>query len=228
MRIFTGFKDAFNEIRRDLGEMGIPVETQTMQNKDIAGDDDFRTKELQNYIYCVTHPSINDIDSTQPWAHEEWKERWGGINGRPVNPGEAWKYRKHIWTEFLDDNGQFDYTYSERFSKESQVINVIRRLQEDNYSRQLYVAMWTPEDSARLGVLRVPCSLGWLFQFRRGKLDITYFMRSCDFHTHFYNDVYLSMQLLHYVAHNANLPPGKFTHFMGSLHIYEKDLGHVF
>ena len=53
-------------------------------------------------------------------------------------------------------------------------------------------------------------------------------MRSCDFSTHFANDVYLAIKLLEYVAELTGYEVGNFTHTIFSLHIYKKDLKGVF
>ena len=53
-------------------------------------------------------------------------------------------------------------------------------------------------------------------------------MRSCDFVTHFTNDVYLAIKFLEWVAEKANYPVGNFTHTIFSLHIYKKDTKGVF
>ena len=55
-----------------------------------------------------------------------------------------------------------------------------------------------------------------------------YVMRSCDFNTHFVNDVYLAIKLLEYVANEVGMEVGSFTHTMFSLHVYKKDLKNVF
>ena len=227
MRIFSDFPEAFNEIRRDLKEMGLPVETQTMQDKLIQPGDNLDTVELMNYIYTVTNPDIADLKPTRPWVENEWHERRSGIYGDSINPGIAWRSRADTWEEFLH-NGEFSYTYADRFSSYKQVLSIIRRLKEDKFSRQLYISMWASADSAKLGVERVPCSLGWHFLYRGGQLHMTYFMRSCDFATHFQNDVYLSMKLLMHVALACDLPMGRFTQFMSSLHVYTRDVEDVF
>lgn len=227
MRIFTTFSEAFGEIARDLKEMGITTRTQTMQDKDISNDPDFETLELLNYVYTVTKPELSDLKPTQPWADAEWHERQSGIHGYKINPGLAYKLREELWNEFLHDN-TFAYTYSERWAKNDQVLRIINRLKEDPYSRQLYLTMWEAEDSTNFGTKRVPCSLGWHFMYRGDQLNMTYFMRSCDFAVHFHNDVYLALKLMKYVADCAGLKPGQFSQFMSSLHVYKKDVKDVF
>lgn len=230
MRIFATFQEAFNEIKRELGEMGIDVHTKTMQDKNIENDPNYATKELQFYSYRVLNPRLEDIDTPTPeWAIAEWEERKAGIEGKPVNPGEAYKLRDSVWNEFLHE-GKFAYSYSEQFAQDNQVQNVIKALINDPLTRQANIAMWDTEDSKWLGsaTKRVPCSLNWLFQYRDGKLNMEYNMRSCDFATHFKNDVYEAFSLQKYVAEKTNLPVGDFIHHIASFHVYQKDVKDVF
>lgn len=226
MRIYKNFSEAVNEIRRDLAEMGIDVHPDTMQDKFVGDSEEYDTKELQNYIYTVINPaeSLCQLNPTQPWADGEFFER---TSNTPMNPGEAYKLRDDVWNEFLHD-GKFSYTYPERmYLKLERVIE--EALRHPN-SRQLYLSIWDPKvDTYRAGEqVRIPCSLGYLFQIRRGQLDITYFMRSCDFVTHFQNDVYLATKLMIYVAKRLGVKPGNFTHYVGSMHVYKKDVKDVF
>ena len=46
--------------------------------------------------------------------------------------------------------------------------------------------------------------------------------------THFQNDVYLAVRMLKYVASETGLPVGTFTHWLGSLHTFRKDMAFVF
>ena len=252
MRIFKTFPEAFNEIQRDLREMGIHVDNTHMQDKQGS----FPTYELYNYGYTVLEPSLDDLKPVQPWCDEEWKDRFRGIKGDGLNPGRSWNWREDdhmIWADYLEAEGVplekgvtpadwkrenaergyepflFAYTYSERFAINQQVLRIIRELRNNPNSRQLYVSLWDPHhDAERLGKRRVPCSLGWHFMFRNELLHVTYFMRSCDFVTHFHNDCWLTLKLLHYVADCADMKPGRFSHFINSFHVYEKDVKNVY
>ena len=229
MRIYMNWNEAYEEIKRDLAEMGINVYPKTMQDKYIEGNEDYATKELQNYCYTILNAKSEDVKSSsiQPWADEEFKERINPYGN--VNPGTAYKLRQEIWNEYMHD-GKFAYSYNERFFRNRQLNKIIARLQEDHDSRQLWLSVWDlNEDVDKLGgISRVPCSLGYNFQFREGKLNIHYVMRSCDFNTHFPNDVYLAIRLLEYVAERCNMEVGNFTHTMFSLHVYKKDVSDVF
>lgn len=229
MRIYMNWNEAYEEIKRDLAEMGINVYPKTMQDKYVEGNEDYATKELQNYCYTILNAKSEDVKSSsiQPWADEEFKERINPYGN--VNPGTAYKLREEIWNEYMHD-GKFAYSYNERFFRNRQLDKIIARLQDDHDSRQLWLSVWDlNEDVDKLGgISRVPCSLGYNFQFREGKLNIHYVMCSCDFNTHFPNDVYLAIKLLEYVAERCGMEVGNFTHTMFSLHVYKKDVSDVF
>jgi len=245
MRILKNFREAEGEIKRDLKEMGLQIVANRMQDK--TGD--FNTLELINYGYTILEPRLEDLNPVMPWAEVEWVERRQGIEGNPVNPGRSFAHRTNVWDEFIEIDGrpvpagkkwtdepvpvgsitQMAYTYPERFAMNWQVRKIIYELRNHPASRQLFVSMWDPhQDIDRIGDRRVPCSLGWHFMLRDGKLHMTYYMRSCDFMTHWHNDCWLALKLLHYVAKAAGVEPGQYCQFINSFHVYEKDVEDVF
>jgi thymidylate synthase len=226
MRIYKDFITAINEIERDVAEMGIDIQPESMQDKVLNGDENYATKELQNYIYTVVNASnsINDLEVSRPWVDLEFVER---INCKGANPGEAYKAREEVWNEFLH-GGKFAYSYGERIG--FNLLRIVNEIRLRPNSRQLYLSIWDREKDIRGmgGSFRIPCSLGYLFQVRNGQLDITYFMRSCDLKTHMQNDIYLAVKLMMWVAEITYYKPGNFTHYIGSLHVYKKDTEGVF
>ena len=233
MRIYQHFAEAYSEIQRDLAEMGIRLHPKTYQDQHVEHDPGFDMLELQNYAYTILNPDPTAINTTQPWANAEWEERVEGINGKPVNPGEAYKLRANVWETFLHQNPDspalFAYTYAERFANCSQVRYVLEALQNDQDSRQGWISMWQSYDSMSLGgKSRVPCSLGWQLQIRGGSLHIHYIQRSADFVTHFQNDVFMSMMLHRYCAKQLGVPVGRYAHTIFSMHMFKKDAEGVF
>lgn len=243
MRIYTNAQEMVEEVKRDLAEMGIVVRPATMQDKYVKGNPDYETKELQNYSYCLLNAKSQDIPGvTQPWADAEFEERvtdpwerdWEGkriLFQTPefINPGEAWKLREEVWSEYMHE-GKLAYTYNELLWNNDQLTKIMNRLKKDPDSRQLWISLWNPDKDPDFlgGVSRVPCSLGYGLQVRDGKLNLHYVMRSCDFVTHFRNDVYLAIKFLEWVAEKTGYPVGDFTHTMFSCHVYNKDIQGVF
>ena len=256
MRIYQNFPEAFNEVKRDLMEMGVDVWPKTVHDKKIEDLDAYATKELMNYGYTVVEPKLEEIPTPNPvWCETEWKDRRNGIDGVADLLGTSFDIRKEsagdviTWSDLLEVGMRpigfgddpfpkgideklpitFSYSYGERLATNLQVWQVIKRLRVDPESRQLYVSIWDPRiDSDRLGSRRVPCSLGYHFLYRAGALHITYTMRSCELGTHFYNDVWMAMKLLHFVCEQTGLKPGRFTQFINSFHCYRKNLKNVF
>jgi thymidylate synthase len=245
--------EALREVERDLWEMGIDVHPQTMQDKKIAGDDDYMTKEVQSYGFMVTGPASarherlddvkdmvdymyngNGADSVMEYILLEFKDR---IGGKPLNPGNSYKARRDVWNEFLH-GGQFHYTYSERMS--FQVQKVLDELRVRPESRQGVINIHSNicpsirygnthigkslDFSNMGGTGRIPCSMYYQVMIRNNHVDLIYTMRSCDFLTHFPVDFSLALMLQEWYADCLGYDIGTFTYFTGSLHAYHKDM----
>lgn len=108
--------------------------------------------------------------------------------------------------------------------------DVVQLLASDPYTRQAYLPVWFPEDTGG-GSKRAPCTIGYHFLMRDGKLDINYHIRSCDFVRHFRDDLYLAVRLLLWMLESCRLcsrdwndvTPGMFIMQIGSLHIFRND-----
>ena len=73
----------------------------------------------------------------------------------------------------------------------------------------------------------MPCSLGYHFLYRDNALSVYYYLRSCDIVRHFRDDLYLTAQLLRYVADEVKLPVGNMTTHISSLHCFVNDWNSV-
>jgi len=235
MRIYGDCKQLMSEIFRDVLEMGIRVHPHSMQNKVVVGDDNFSTMEITNYDYCLLSLKEEDFlflfDPTcREWIQHEILERVGPI---PVNPGEAYKIRPHVWDQFLVD-GKFDYTYSERIAGKGTFHKIANEIRVNPDSRQLLMAIWDREDIKSIGgKKRIPCSIYYQFMVREGQLNIIYNQRSADVVTHFGNDVWLAHAMMRSMVVAVNSFPeykevplreGYLYHNIGSLHVYKRDL----
>ena len=220
-RIFKNCKEAINEIKRDIHEMGIKVHPHSMQNKIVKDDPNYETQEVQNYSFTILDTTDkndivgNDLD----WCKAEFKERVVYCN-KFTNPGKAWLLRKSTWEPFLVD-GKMDYTYNARISGEDQLELVIAELKRNPDTRQAIIQIHEPHDALFMGgTRRIPCSLCYQLMIRNGKLDIIYMMRSSDFNSHFKNDIWLADELRRYISDATHIPVGLFMMNISSLHIY--------
>lgn len=107
-------------------------------------------------------------------------------------------------------------------------------LANEPLTRQAYLPVWFPEDlTASKLHKRVPCTLGYHFIMRNGAMDVTYYIRSCDYARHFRDDVYLTIRLLLWVLEQCRLAcpeqswdkvqPGRLTMHITSFHMFEAD-----
>jgi thymidylate synthase len=227
MRYYQNARELYSEMMRDLWELGSIVKPKSYQNKNIEGDDKFITKELQNYSYRLL--ALPDPDNlfllshpdSKEWCLQEFGER---VNPHAGNPGEAWKIRKDEWEPLLNDEGRMDYTYSERINYNNAIQDIITELKRNSDTRQAWLPIFHPKDIARLGGKgRIPCSLGYFFSVRNGKLNLTYVQRSADLVMHFGNDIWLAWMMKTYIASMVGVEPGFLEHIIFSLHSYKRD-----
>jgi len=257
MRIYTNPLEAARETERDLFEMGISVQPQTMQDKDVRDNSDYKTLEIRGYGFKIVdwHFSLKELkllmghffpekyDDALTYIVNEFQER---VSGTPTNPGNSYKSRQNLWSEFMH-KGKFAYTYSERMY--AQVWQTLNELTKNPESRQgiinihSNICAWArdtmlathPANECNIvndsidrintgGSGRIPCSMYYQIMIRENKLDLIYTMRSCDLLVHFPIDMGLALCLLDYFADKLGLGYGTFTYFTGSLHAYQKDM----
>ncbi len=227
MRVYQNIHEMYDEVQRDLKEMGVIYTSATVQDKQVNEP----TKELYNYAYVLTgwadltrecHAKGIHMD----WLYAEEKDRLAWSQ-EPKNPGRAWEYNVNFWGQFMRD-GRFAYTYAERLHP--QIPHVIHELRQRSNTRQAILTMYDQhQDIMNFGGRdRIPCSMHYQFLIRQGELHMNYVMRSCDFHRFFLSDVYHALSLMNSIAQEVQRPLGTFTHFIGSLHAFEKDMENVF
>jgi hypothetical protein len=109
---------------------------------------------------------------------------------------------------------------------------LVRDLAAEPDTRQAYLPVWFPEDTGDAHKGRKPCTLGYHFIMRNSKIDVVYYLRSCDFAHHFRDDVYLTIRLLHWVLTECrrinpeawkNVQMGKLVMQITSLHMFIND-----
>ncbi len=180
------------------------------------------------------------VEPNLPWAEDHFLER---VGGEPLNPGK--EYKNWPWydqgVEEHKPVGTFSHTYMERFWPKfantttpnlgirafyGDLDDLVVLLQERPWTRQAYLPIWFPEDlDAAGGGERVPCTLGYHFQRRPhpdiDSLNITYYMRSCDFFRYLRDDAYMAGRLLQWVVDQVEgVEEGQLTMHIANLHIF--------
>lgn len=241
-----------------VGNGGGVVKVPEWQSVDVSNKPQGQTVEVQNAVMTCPIPediasAISDVEPNIPWAEEHFLERVSGVPHNPPPSHVNWPYAQANNKEHTKD-GKFSHTYPERFWPKGiwelkygegtgylqgvrfeygDLSDVVLQLIKSPHTRQAYLPVWFPEDTGAVHGERVPCTLGYHFLIREGKLNVTYFIRSCDFVRHFRDDVYLAMRLGQWVRDQTAVSShgeiesykmGTLTMHMVSLHCFEADL----
>jgi thymidylate synthase len=231
MRIYQSAIVAANELGRELKEMGIHYQSDTVQDKYVGDDPNFMTLELMAYSYCIQNYKdleelLDHMNMNKEWVHAEVKDRLD-FSLANKNPGTAWKIREDFWGQYLRE-GVFSYAYPERYH--AQLPYIIRELKSRPNTRQAILSFYeSTKDMMNWGGYdRVPCSLSYQFFIRNDMLHIIYAQRSCDYTLFYASDVYTTIKLMEFVAYEVGVKPGYFYHNIGSLHCFRGQVEDMF
>lgn len=161
------------------------------------------------------------------WAGEHFLERVSGIPHNPAPSHLSWPYAVRDNADHTTA-GVFDHTYPERFwpkhaempfpamddqdhdprdymrrgirFRYGDLSDVVDLLARAPLTRQAFLPVWFPEDTGAVEGQRVPCTLGYHFMQRGGRLSCRYYIRSCDAYRHLSNDVWMAAMLTDWVA----------------------------
>jgi hypothetical protein len=230
-----------------------PTSVASWQSHHVADKPQGSVMEVLNYSFQLALPDTVEhlaeiIKPNLPWAEDHFQER---VSGEPLNPppsAEHWPHAQHS-NEAFKDGGKFSHTYPERFWPKfageayedmfeaddekgpragirydyGDLLDVLVQLQKDPSTRQAYLPVWFPEDTGAVDGQRVPCTLGYHFLIRDDKLQITYYIRSCDFVRHFRDDVYMAGRLAQWMAQGLGISPSLMVMHIVNMHAFEAD-----
>lgn len=202
------------------------------------------TIELEDFSFEYALPvSILELQTAVqpnlPWAEDHFQERVSGIPHNPPPSHEWWPFAQRNNDEHIS-GGRFSHTYPERFwpvyATDYGVVSnrgirypygdlsdVVTLLRDRPGTRQAYLPVWFPEDTGATEGQRVPCTLGYHFLIRAGKLKVVYYIRSCDFYRHFRDDVYMAVRLGQWVGEKVGVPAARLVMHISSLHIFQPE-----
>lgn len=127
-------------------------------------------------------------------------------------------------TRYTDD-GRLQGAYGPRMrrwrDRVDQLDQVRRLLTRDPDSRQAVIQLFDPERDTR-GHRDVPCTLGYRFFLRAGRLHMHTTMRSQDLWLGFPYDVFAATLLQELLAGWLGVDLGEYQHYVDSLHLYAK------
>lgn len=120
------------------------------------------------------------------------------------------------------DNGRLAGAYGPRIRH--QLPRVVDLLKRDPSTRQAVLTIWNGQEHAKTSK-DVPCTLNLQFLLRDGRLHLRASMRSNDVILGIPYDWFMFSRLGLSVASALGVEPGEYAHTVGSMHLYERDLG---
>jgi thymidylate synthase len=129
-----------------------------------------------------------------------------------------------FWGKISDDGDTLNSAYGHRIKHRfgfDQWEYVKGLLQADPYTRQAVIHI---KEASNEPSKDVPCTLSLQFQIRDGELHLAVVMRSNDIWLGFPFDVFCFTAMQMKMSMELGVAIGEYSHFIGSLHLYEKDV----
>lgn len=179
--------------------------------------------EWKNWPYA--HSASGHLDNGGRFNHnymERYWPRYAGLVSTPTSTAQEFLVAK---------NGQEGCNWGIRHPY-GDLGNLVMLLLKEPLTRQAYMPIFFPEDTGDIHDGRKPCTLGYHFIVRDGKLHVVYYIRSCDFIRHYSDDVYLTVRLLLWILDQCreikpsewrDIKPGNFVMHITSLHMFRND-----
>jgi thymidylate synthase len=120
------------------------------------------------------------------------------------------------------DNGRLMGAYGPRIRH--QLPRVVDLLHRDPDTRQAVLTIWRGHEHHETSK-DVPCTLTLQFLRRNGRLNLRVSMRSNDVVLGIPYDWFMFSRLGLSVANALGVEPGTYTHTVGSMHLYDRDMG---
>ena len=135
------------------------------------------------------------------------------------------KFWKHLSDDGKTANSAYGYIMMKKHGF-NQINKIIQLLEKDPYSRRALININVPNRKV-IETKDEPCTIALQFLIRNGKLNLTAMMRSNDIWLGTPYDVAFFTELQRYMAKRLNVKSGTYTHFVVSLHLYDRNVEDV-
>lgn len=187
-----------------------------------------KTLELNNYKFELTDINNNILNVRNISKSYLFGELMWYLNER--NDIDFIHKFSTFWSRISDDGVTCNSAYGDIIFKRhgfDQVEKVIELLNTDRNSRRAVINLNVPNPNV-IETHDEICTIALQFYIRNDKLYCTTMMRSNDIWFGLPYDVAFFTELQKYIAHRTNCEYGSYTHYVVSLHVYEKDFNELF
>lgn len=190
-----------------------------LQHGDVTSPRGMKTREVLNVTLEVSQPwqlplRLDNRGLNQAIGAAEAAQLIGQIS-----VPEKMTMISRAFAEFMDD-GLFHGAYGPRIS--GGPAKIVRLLKDDPDSRQAVLTIHDQHRDLCSGARDIPCTLTLQYFVRHGQLYARTSMRSNDAWLGLPYDLTQFCSLQGAIAAALDLPMGRYTHTVGSLHLYEQ------
>lgn len=179
--------------------------------------------EICDAVFCVADPTRNIVSSEirrLPMRYAVGELLWY-LSGSDRTADIAQFASK--WNDLSDDgihaNSAYGYRIFERFGFD-QWEHIRDMLMKDPNTRQAVIHI---KDASNCPTKDVPCTVYLQFLLRNKRLNLSVHMRSNDIWMGVPYDMFSFCALQMLMAMEIDVKVGEYTHYAGSLHMYERD-----
>ena len=191
----------------------------------LAGDKVAGTHELNNVSFVIENIDKNILTIRENFSLSYYLGEgiWYGAGSNSMK--FISKFGK-IWERLTDDGVTNESAYGYILKKKygfDQIEKMIELLEKDPNSRRAVMNI----NAARENVIETndeQCTIALQLLIRDGKLNMTGIMRSNDLWTGTPYDIFYFTEIQKYIANRLGIKYGTYTHFVTSLHIYDRDI----
>lgn len=200
---------------------------QASQGKKDPSRDGAVVAECINAVTVISDPTRNIISSTDrkmPMRYAVGELLWYLSGSNKLKDISVFS---KVWERMSDNGETVNSAYGYRIFSQfgfNQMEYVEKALRKDPLSRQAVIHIKDAQDYTENPTHDVPCTVAIQFFIRDGKLHMTVYMRSNDLWTGFPYDVFSFTCFQIMLAFRLGVEIGTYTHFAGSLHLYQRSL----
>lgn len=170
------------------------------------------TVELEGFIKGITDKRWYQARGCTIW--DEWCSR----SIVPYGTDEVTKARMKA----EPDLGPIYGAQWRNFNGRDQLLDVLRKLEDDRDSRRMLVSAWNPADLAEMAL--DPCHVIWQVLVFGNTLHLNWYQRSADWFLGVPFNMASYALLASLLANQFSLNPGTVTGFFGDTHLYENQI----
>lgn len=182
------------------------------------------TRELNNVAFRIEDVKDNLVMVREPFSLVYYigESIWYGAGKNDVDfisrIGKIWEL---LSDDGVTNNSAYGYILKEKFGF-NQIEKMVELLTIDPVSRRAVININTPRENV-IETKDEFCTIALQFILRDGKLNATGIMRSNDLNTGTPYDIFYFTEIQKYIASKLGVETGTYTHFVTSLHIYDRD-----